>query len=211
MNTSFLHKRYQTSGMWYWIFKWLFAAVFKVCFHLKVYGLENLPRKTNYIIVPNHASTLDPLCIMAALPVKIHCVAARYLYYVPVVGWFLRRAATFPTGSSSEKSIALLNQNKNVGIFPEGACSLDGKLGEFRRGAALMAIRTGRPVVPCAIIGTFEALPWGRWIPRFVPITVRVGKPIYLLKEHEDVIDDVLLREGIFRIRAAVQTMLNGG
>ena len=211
MNKSFLYKRYQASGMWYWIFKWFFTAIFKVCFRFKVEGLENLPQKTNYIVVPNHTSTLDPLCIMAAIPAKIYCIAARYLYYVPIVGWFLRKSEAFPTGSSSEKSIVLINQNKNVGIFPEGVCSLDGRLGEFRRGAALMAVRTGRPIVPCAVIGTFEVLPWGRWIPKFRPIKVKVGKPIYLLKEHVDVIDDLILREGTFRIKESIQTMLNGG
>ncbi|MCX5703772.1 MAG: 1-acyl-sn-glycerol-3-phosphate acyltransferase, partial [Candidatus Omnitrophica bacterium] len=53
--------------MWYWIFRPIVIAIFKLFFSLKVEGLENLPQKTNFIAVANHASFLDPLVIMAAI------------------------------------------------------------------------------------------------------------------------------------------------
>ncbi len=130
---------------------------------------------------------------------------------VPFVKWTLRKLEAMPTGSSSERAVQYLLDGKNVGLFPEGSCSRDGKLREFRRGAALLAHRTGRPVIPCAILGTFEALPvQARW-PKFVSIKVKIGIPICLLKEHDELIDDIFLQEGALRIRNAVKEMINAG
>ena len=198
--------------MWYWVFKVLFTGFFKLFFKFNVVGLENLPEKTNFIIAPNHTSFLDPLCIMVAIPKKIYCIAARYLYGIAWIGWFLRGSDAVPSGNSSDKAIRLLSKNRIVGLFPEGGCTSDGQLGEFRRGVALMAIKTGRPIVPCAIIGTYQALPINARFPRlFQPITVKVGKPIFLLKEFDQLIDDIYLQEGILRVRNEIQEMLNAG
>jgi len=112
----------------------------------------------------------------------------------------------------SERAVFLLEANKNVGLFPEGCRSHDGSLGGFRRGAALLALKTGRPVVPCAINGAYEVLPRGRVFPKlFLPIEVKIGKPIYLLKEFEKKIDDVYLQKGTSKIKSSIEEMLNAG
>lgn len=176
---------------------------------MKVEGVENLPQKSNFIVVANHSSYLDPLVIMASIPKKIHCIALRDLYRMVWMKWFFQITESLPSGSSSEKAVNLLTINRNVGLFPEGGVSRDGKLKEFRRGAALLALKTGRPIVPCAIFGTFSALPFGAKFPKFFSkIKVVVGKPRYLLKELDDVIDDIYLQEGTLKIRNAIQEML---
>ena len=196
--------------MWYWIFKYFFLVLLRIFFRFKIEGLSNLPQNSNFIIVANHVSYLDPLCIMAGSPRRIHCIVARYLYNVFIVGWFLKSIGTIPSGRSSTKAFEFLMQNKNVGIFPEGKISANGELDEFKRGAALLAKKTGRPVVPCAVLGTFQALPWGtKWIKLFTPIKIKFGKPIYLLKDFDDEIDDLYMREGIFKIRNTVKELLN--
>lgn len=197
--------------MWYWVFRTLAVLLLKPLFQLKVEGLENLPQKSNFIIVANHTSFLDPVVIMAAIPQKIHCIASRGLYRITWLRWFLRLTETIPSGNSSEKALHLLINNKNIGLFPEGGLSQDGKLREFKRGAALLGFKTGRPIVPCAILGAYEALPRGARFPKFAPIKVRVGRPRYLLKEFEEVIDDVYLQEGIFKIRNTIQEMIHAG
>jgi len=123
----------------------------------------------------------------------------------------LEKLEVLPVGRSSERAIEFLNQNKIVGLFPEGRCSRDGKLREFRRGASLLALKTGRPIVPCAILGTYEALPLTAKFPKVKPIKVKIGRPIYLLKEFEDIIDDLYLQEGTLKIRNKIQEMLNAG
>ena len=198
--------------MWYWIFRLVFICIFKLAFRFRVEGLNNLPQKTNFIIVANHASWLDPLCVMAAVPQKIYCIASRYLYKSRWLKWFLKKTEAFPTGSSSQKGAYLLSQHKNVGLFPEGGCSHDGKLKKFKRGAALLAAKTGILIVPCTILGSYEVLPRGAAFPKlFRPIKVKIGKPVCLFKQFDEMIDDLHLEEGTFMIRSAIEDMMYAG
>ena len=197
--------------MLYWIFRAIFLVIFKVFFRLKVEGKENIPKRSNFIVASNHASYLDGLIIMAAVPRKISCITFRGFYKIAWVRWFLKSVEAFPSGRSSDKAISLLMRNKNVGLFPEGRVSRDGNLCEFRRGVALLAIKTGRPILPCAILGTYKALPKGSKLPKFVPVTLKIGKAVYLLKEFGDVIDDMRLQEGIFKVRNNIKEMLDAG
>lgn len=197
--------------MWYWIFRAGCIITLKLFFRLKAEGLENIPQKSNFIVVANHASFLDPLIITAVVPKKIHCIVSRFLLKIPLLKWSLEKLEVLPAGRSSKKAIEFLTDNKVVGLFPEGGCSRDGKLREFRRGVALLAIKTGRPILPCAILGSYEALPVRAKFPKCLPIKVKIGKPIYLLKEFENVIDDIYLQEGIFKIRNKIQELINAG
>lgn len=197
--------------MWYWFFREVFRVILKLFFRLKVEGLENLPQKSNFILIANHASYLDPLVILAGVPQKISCIALRDLYQIFWLKWFLQKMSAFPSGSSSEKAVSLLMQNKNVGLFPEGGVSRDGSLRQFRSGAALLAIKTGRPIVPCAILGTYQALPKTAKFPKPAPIKLKIGRPIYLLKEFTDVVDDLYLQEGLFRSQNTIKEMINAG
>lgn len=197
--------------MWYWIFKYGSLGFLKLFFGLKIEGLENLPRKHNFIVVANHASFLDPFVVAAAIPLKIHCLASDFLYRLPWLNWALKKLEALPTGNVSEKAVAYLTQDKIVGLFPEGGLSRDGKLREFRRGAVLLALKTGRPILPCAILGTFAVLPVRARFPKLLPIKIKIGKPVYFLKEFDDIIDDVYLQEGNFKIRNIIKEMLDAG
>lgn len=189
----------------------VFIVIAKLFFRLKVEGLENLPQKTNFILVANHASFLDTVIIGAAIPRKVYWIALRGLYQIFWLRWFFQLIDAMPSGSSSEKAVTLLREHKNIGIFPEGRLSRDGKLREFRRGSALLAIKTGRPLVPCAILGTYEALPVTARLPKFRPVKIKIGKPKYLFKEFEEIIDDVYLQEGMFKIKNTIKEMIDAG
>lgn len=193
--------------MWYWIFRAILAGIFKVLFRLKVEGLENLPRKGNYIVVSNHVSFLDALVLGVAIPQKIYWITLRDLYKLTWVRWFLRLTDTLPSGSSSQMAVTLLEDDKCIGLFPEGAVSRDGKLKNFRRGAAMLALKTGRPIVSCVLLGTYEAYPFGAIIPKLIPLKVKIGRPVYLLKEFDEVIDDVNMQDGITRVRSIIEEM----
>lgn len=198
--------------MFYWFFRILTIILVRSFFNFKVEGRKNLPTKTNFIVVANHTSYLDPFVVGTAIPKKIYWVALKDFYTSLKTRWFMYGTGTLPVGHSSEKIISLLIQNKNVGLFPEGTRSRDGKLGEFRRGAALLALRTGRPIVPCAILGTYEALPITAKFPKlFTPIKVKIGKPQFLLKEFDETVDDIYLQEGTFKIRNTIMEMLSAG
>ena len=198
--------------MLYWVFKAIFIIVLNTLYRVRVEGVKNLPKKTNFIIVSNHASWLDSLFFVALLPKKIYGITARYLYKVAWLRWFLKNIDAIPTQNSSETAVSLLKKNEVVGLFPEGGCSRDGKLRRFRKGTALLALKTGRPIVPCAISGTYKAYPVGAKFPKvFMPVGIKIGKPIYLLKEFEQIIDDVSLQNGTAKIKNAVKELINAG
>jgi 1-acyl-sn-glycerol-3-phosphate acyltransferase len=197
--------------MGYWIFKAFFLFIFKVFFRLKVEGRENLPKKSNFIVVCRHVSFLDAPLLMGAFPVKGHFIVADFLYNIPFIRWFLKVVEAIPIGKSSEIAVSLLLENKVVGMFPEGGVSRNGNLGEFRRGASLLAYKTGRPILPCAILGTDEALPLGAKFPKFVPIKLKIGKPVYVPKEFGDWIDDVYLQEVTLKLRKIIQELIDAG
>jgi len=156
--------------MWYWVFRTIAAIILRLFFRLKVEGTENIPQKGNFIVVANHVSFLDPFIVGAAIPKRIYWITLRNLYSASwFVGWFLKKVDTLPSGGSSKRAIYLLEHNKNVGLFPEGTRTHDGRLREFKRGAALLALATGRPILPCAIIGAYEAFPRKARFPKFVP------------------------------------------
>ncbi|MBM3246541.1 MAG: 1-acyl-sn-glycerol-3-phosphate acyltransferase, partial [Candidatus Omnitrophica bacterium] len=76
--------------MFYWIFRAVFIAVLKIFYRFKVEGLENLPPKTNFIVVANHFSYMDTLVIGAAIPKKTYWIAFRGLYRIFWLRWFFR-------------------------------------------------------------------------------------------------------------------------
>jgi 1-acyl-sn-glycerol-3-phosphate acyltransferase len=195
--------------MGYYFLRVIASFVLRIFFRLQIEGRHNIPGKTNFIVVSNHASFLDPLLVMVAVPKKIFCIALRDLYKFGWLRWFLRLADALPSGSSSKKAVDLLSSGKIVGLFPEGGVSRDGRLKEFRRGVALLALKTGRPILPCAVFGTFESLPFGKRIPRLIPLKVKIGKPVYLLKEFDEHIDDLYLQKGILRVRNAVKELID--
>lgn len=198
--------------MFYSAVKCISFSLLKVCFRLKVEGLENLPKKSNFIVVSNHVSFLDPFIIGAAFPEKIHWISLKSFYGFSFMNWFLKNLGTLPTGgASSEKAVISLRNNKNIGLFPEGTRTFDGKLKEFRRGAALLALKTGRPVIPCAILGAYEAFPRSAKFPKFCPIKVKIGKPKYVLKEFDEIIDDICLQENTLKIKNSIMEMIHAG
>ncbi|MEI6514070.1 MAG: lysophospholipid acyltransferase family protein [bacterium] len=196
--------------MGYWILRFLFIVLLKIFFRFRVEGRENLPRKTNFIVAANHASFLDALVVGTAIGQRTYWIASRKLYRVLWLRVFFMLIDAIPSGNASRTVVALLERNKNVGLFPEGHVTRDGRMHEFKSGAALMAIKTGRPIVPCAIIGTYEALPInGRFPKLFSPITIKIGKPKYLFKEFDEVIDDVRLQEGMMRIKKTIKELMH--
>ncbi len=77
-----------------------------------------------------------------------------------------------------EEGLTVLRRGELLGIYPEGTRSHDGRLYKGRVGVASMALEAGVPVVPCAMVGTFELQPPGRKLPRPGPVTIRFGKPL---------------------------------
>jgi len=165
----------------------------------------------NFIAAANHFSFLDSLVLGVAISRKIHYLVSRKIYKVEWLRWFMHGSETIPIRSISNRAVDLLMRNRCVGLFPEGRVSRNGKLQEFKRGVALLAHKTGRPIVPCAILGTYEALPIGAKLPKCTPIKVKIGKPIYVPKEFGHWMGDGYMQEVTNKVRSAIEEMLNAG
>jgi 1-acyl-sn-glycerol-3-phosphate acyltransferase len=138
------------------------------------------------VLVSNHASYLDGLALVAALPRPYSFVAKRELRAQFVAGRYLARlGAEFVERFDPRRSVedanrmtALVAGGRSLLVFPEGTFVAAPGLLPFHLGAFLAAASAGAPVVPIAIRGTRTILPDGRWWPRRAPVTIHIGVPI---------------------------------
>ena len=158
--------------------------VFFVCLGLKVEGRENIPGKGAIIVAPNHKSYWDPPVIGTAVNNRIiHYMAKEELFKNPIFGWVIRKFGTFPVKRGTvdrqavRQAVRELKSGNPLGIFPEGTRIKREGLGRFHSGMASLALMTGTPVVPVAVIGTMD-LP-----KKNGPLAVLIGKPIEVKKE----------------------------
>lgn len=158
--------------------------VFFVCLGLKVEGRENIPDKGAIIVAPNHKSYWDPPVIGTAVNNRIiHYMAKEELFKNPIFGWVIRQFGTFPVKRGTvdrqavRQAVRELKTGNPLGIFPEGTRIKREGLGRFHSGMASLALMTGTPVVPVAVIGTMD-LP-----KKNGPLAVLIGKPIEVKKE----------------------------
>lgn len=150
----------------------------KALFRLKVKGADNVPREEGVIIASNHSSYIDPVVLGVAVPNHVRWIVRKDVYDVWWLKWLFDATDMIRENGSVGKAIVALKEGKTVGVFPEGTRSPDGKLGEGRKGIAVMALQSGAAVVPCAISGAFEAYPRSAVLPRPHPVKVTIGKPI---------------------------------
>lgn len=169
----------------YFSMRAILVALKKIFFRLETIGAENLPKEGGVLVVPNHASNLDPTTIACLMPREVHFLAKEELF-TGLLGKFLRKVNAHPLKRSGIDRGAILMCNKILRsghvlmLFPEGERTWDGELLPAKPGAALIATQTSVPLVPAYIWGSFEAMPRGaKWIkPR--KIRVFVGKPFHL-------------------------------
>lgn len=97
--------------------------------------------------------------------------------------WFFTLAGMIRENGSVDKAIRVMDSGYTLGIFPEGGRSDDGRLVAGKKGIAVIALRTGVPVVPCAIIGSYEAYPRGAILPKPRRVEYVIGEPLFFDKK----------------------------
>ncbi len=180
----------------------------------EVKGLENVPRQGSYLLVGNHSSNLDPLVAgwsAGHLTGRvIHFMAKRELRGWPLIGYlasqsgviFVRRGEG--DRAAQRAATSALREGRPVALFPEGHRSRDGRMREAKAGAALLAIRTGAPVLPAGIAGTQRIFPGTSHLPHRSPITIRFGEPFAVGHQPEGALDRVALNAASERIMRAI-------
>jgi 1-acyl-sn-glycerol-3-phosphate acyltransferase len=157
-------------------------------FALEVTGLEHVPTHGPFILASNHHNYLDAFVLGVAVPRPINFLVMPRVYHAsPLHPLFHRSLGSIPLNlerpdsGAIKRSLRVLEDGAVVGIFPEGPFSREGRLVSGQPGVAMIALRSGVPVVPAAISGTYEALAGRRfYVPRSHPLTVRFGPPLHV-------------------------------
>jgi 1-acyl-sn-glycerol-3-phosphate acyltransferase len=167
--------------MFYAIVKKLMGVIFFLL-GLKSEGKDKMPMSGPIIIAANHVSNWDPLVVALVLNRPIHFMGKAQLFKYGILDKLFTQLKAFPVKkgvpdrNAIRRAMKILEDGQVLGIFPEGARNKTGEEMKAQSGVAMIALKSGAPIVPVACIGTKCILPFG-W---FSPLLVRVGDVIYL-------------------------------
>ncbi|GAA1325939.1 lysophospholipid acyltransferase family protein [Streptomyces sanglieri] len=178
--------------MFYHVLKYVFIGpLLRLFFRPRIEGLEHIPEDGAAIVAGNHLSFSDHFLMPAILKRRITFLAKAEYFTGPGVkgrmtAAFFRSIGQIPVDRSGKEAgqaairegLGVLSRGELLGIYPEGTRSHDGRLYKGKVGVAVMAIKGQVPVVPCAMVGTFEIQPPGQVVPRIKRVTIRFGEPL---------------------------------
>jgi 1-acyl-sn-glycerol-3-phosphate acyltransferase len=181
----------------------------KVLFNIKTEGIGKLPADNKIIIAVNHASYLDPIALGAVIPKKIRWVIRKDVYSVWWLKWLFFLTGMIPENGAVGSSLSCLENGDTIGVFPEGTRSWDGNLQDGKRGVAVLALKTGAIVVPCAIRGSFDAYPRTALLPRPRPVKVIIGSPLKF--EKVETPEEKMINSALDKIMSAIGSLIDSG
>jgi glycerol-3-phosphate dehydrogenase (NAD(P)+) len=166
----------------YWTLRAIFVPFFLTYFRMRRIGREHLPRRGPLLLASNHRSFLDPFVIGTLVRRPVYYMAKRELFEKRWQAWMLNGLGAFPVdrgvgdAAAMETARAILARGDCVVVFPEGTRVRPGPLAEPRRGIGRLALETGVPVAPVAVIGSEDVRRGWRIRPR--KVRIRVGEPL---------------------------------
>jgi len=178
---------------------------------VRVLHEERFDPGRSVVLVSNHESFADILVLLARLPMQSRFLAKRGVFRVPILGWSIRAAGFVPVDrgdrvaslATVEAALARLKRGRSLVVFPEETRTRTGELLAFKKGAALLALRSGLPIQPVGIAGTRRILPRGAWNMSPGKVVASVGTPIGVegrsAKERGEVTR--LVRESVAQLR----------
>ncbi len=158
--------------------------VFKFLFRGELVGANNIPKKNGFIIVSNHGSLLDPPFLGHALGRRVSFMAKKELFNIPILSQIIKACGAYPVrrGLVDKNSIILASQkllnNEVIGVFIDGTRQKDGFVNKPKNGAALIASKTKKLLLPVAIINSHRLVRFKFFLPFFNKVIIRIGKPI---------------------------------
>lgn len=182
----------------------LASPLIRAAFGVQRTFLSPLPKKGGAILVSNHCSNIDPVLVVGALKRPVYHLGKHTLFTSHAKAWFFQHlGGQIPVDRSAggneaavDAAVRCVEGGNILGIYPEGHRSPDGRLHKGRTGVARIAVRTGAPVFPVAIKGSYQVWPKGQGFPKlFHPTEVVVGHPRKYPKEPSLAADDGLMRK----------------
>ena len=158
--------------------------IYKFVFKGQLIGRDNIPQKDCFIMVSNHGSLLDPPLLGHALGRNISFMAKAELFKIPFLGFIIRACGAYPVkrGIADKNTIKtacnkLANDNC-IGIFIDGTRQKNGRVNKPKQGAALLAFKNQKSLLPVAIVNSHRLMRFKFCIPLFSKIVIKVGKPL---------------------------------
>jgi len=175
-------------GEWYLPFArgWAKTVLFLTGVPLRVAGTERVRGVEGCLYFSNHESLFDIFVLLAALPGSLRFLAKKSLFSIPVLGWSMAAAGYIPVDRDDRRHAAesldvaarRLREGMRVIVFPEQTRTRTGELLPFKKGGVLLALKTGAPIVPVAIAGTFAIQQRGGFRLNPGTVAVEIGDPI---------------------------------
>ena len=162
----------------------LVFPIFRFLFRGQTIGISNLPKTGGVVVVSNHGSHLDPPILGHALGRPVAFMAKSELFKIPILASIISACGAYPVKRGAGDREALrtasnrLREGWATGLFLDGTRQENGRVNDPKAGAALLARRTGCPILPVAIVNSQRAFPKGSLLPRFISIHLRVGELI---------------------------------
>jgi len=164
--------------------KLLVFPIYKFVFRGCLIGRENIPQKDSFIVVSNHGSLLDPPLLGHALGRNISFMAKAELFKVPFLGFIIKACGAYPVkrGIADKNTIKTackkLSNDNSIGIFIDGTRQKNGRVNKPKQGAALLAFKNQKLLLPVAIVNSHRLIRFRCFIPLFSKIVIKVGKPV---------------------------------
>ena len=164
--------------------KLLVFPIYKFVFRGHLIGRENIPQKNSFIMVSNHGSLLDPPLLGHALGRNISFMAKAELFRIPFLGFIIKACGAYPVkrGIADKNTIqtacAKLSNNNCIGIFIDGTRQKNGRVNKPKQGAALLAFKNQKLLLPVAIVNSHRLMRFKFFFPLFSKIVIKVGKPV---------------------------------
>ena len=158
--------------------------IYKFVFKGHLIGRENIPQKDAFIMVSNHGSLLDPPLLGHALGRNISFMAKAELFKIPLLGSVIKACGAYPVkrGIADKKTIKTackkLSNDNCIGIFIDGTRQKNGRVNKPKQGAALLAFKNQKLLLPVAIINSHRLIRFKFLFPLFSKIVIKVGKPV---------------------------------
>jgi len=158
--------------------------IYKFVFKGQLIGRDNIPQKDSFIMVSNHGSLLDPPLLGHALGRNISFMAKAELFKVPFLGSIINACGAYPVkrGIADKNTIKTackkLSNDNSIGIFIDGTRQKNGRVNKPKQGAALLAFKNQKLLLPVAIVNSHRLIRFKFFIPLFSKIVIKVGKPI---------------------------------
>jgi len=164
--------------------KLLVFPIYKFVFRGSLIGRENIPQKESFIMVSNHGSLLDPPLLGHALGRNISFMAKAELFKIPFLGFIIMACGAYPVkrGIADKNTIKTackkLSDDNSIGIFIDGTRQKNGRVNKPKQGAALLAFKNKKLLLPVAIVNSHRLIRFKCFIPLFSKIVIKVGKPV---------------------------------